>query len=183
MASGAVERRTRRAGGEHRRRGGDATEARQRPLCCVQRGVRVWRENGSLVLVAVVSFMLALQRAEGQDEVKMKCYEGVSYSRCCASCLLPSSALLRLPPPPLSCRRLPSDVAGCFTAHVQAGRPVARGLLLVRASTYGWVVFLTAVCLQGCDGPCKPHHQDSKRGTCVRVHGQLLVGCLTQPCC
>ena len=119
MASGALEGRTRRPGGEHRRRGDDVTEARQRPLCCVQRGVRVWRENGSLALVAAVSFMLALQRAEGQDAVKMKCYEGVSYNRCCSSCLLSCSALLRLPllPPPPSCCRLPSDVACCDVSH------------------------------------------------------------------
>jgi hypothetical protein len=72
--------------GEHRGTCQYGTKVRQRPRYCVQRGGRLRAEKGRLVLVAVLCLVLGPRRAEGQEPVKMTCYEGESYSRYGPSC-------------------------------------------------------------------------------------------------
>jgi len=49
----------------------------------------VWTASGQNCLVpfAMLSFMLVLQGVSGQENVKMRCYEGESYNRCCSDVL------------------------------------------------------------------------------------------------
>lgn len=51
-------------------------------------GWSVWNKKGCLVLAAL-SLMLAVQCVEGQEDVKMKCYEGESYNRFALATRLP----------------------------------------------------------------------------------------------